>query len=234
MFSAKIKRIALRIFTSFFSKSNDIPKEYQLFSGKNIPANVKKSIVSAYIKIFSEEPWYESWKSEDVLEKIENDLEDSYDSFLSVCINEEGEVKGFIWGDLINPEEVAFRAAKALNICKEDIKIKTPKEKVLYFDEFAILKGFRGGPDLPRFMLRNSLEHAYKKGVSSAFCWSTPDSKIVKLALIMGYERAGNIKAGDKEIEFFYYPGFEPMMKMTQLSKGKNTEKIMKFFSKRN
>ncbi len=232
MLNPKARRFLLRVLTSFFPLSKKpAPPEFQVFLGGKIPADIKESLIDAYQLIFSEEPWNEEWKRKEVAEKIKNDLEKSQTSFLSTLIVD-NKVKGFIWGDLINPEMIKGRAARALGVDSSEINTFIPKEKVLYFDEFALLKEVRKGPDPSRIMLRRSLEYAYNERVYSAFCWSTPESKIVPLALIMGYEICGETHIKGKKINFFYYPGFKPMLKMTMLADGKNTHKLMKIVAK--
>lgn len=220
MITAKVRRGALKGIVSLLSllrmlPENDTPREYQTFLGGNIPEDVRRSLVEAYIQVFSEPPWNENWTEKEVLSKIENDLNSST-SFLVLFLKDE-RVKGFVWGDLINGDDVSGRAATAMNVEEEEITIRLGKEKVLYCDEFAILRSARRGITTVRLLLRETLAYGIKNNAPNCLFWSTPESRIVPLANTMGYEICGRATMRDKKIRFFYLPNSLFLFKMTFL-----------------
>ncbi len=221
MFSAKIKRSVLKVLVFIFSvfglTSQKAPQEYKVFRGNKIPGAVKESLVEAYRLVFSEEPWNESWSKKDVLRKMENDLGKSESSFL-VVFTDNKEVKGFVWGEIIEAKDVRERASRAMGIKEQNFSLSIPNQKVLYCDEFALLANIRRGPEPVKYLLQKTLEIGYKEKVNSTLFWSTPGSKIVPLAKMMGYEKRGVIDTRDKKITFLYHPDFRALLKITMLN----------------
>lgn len=217
---AKIRRGTLKVLVLILSllgllSKDSTPEEYKTFVGGNIPERIRKSLVEAYIEIFSEPPWCERWTKEEVEKKIEKDLS-SPTSFL-VLIVKNDVVGGFVWGDIISGNNVLKRAASAMNVREEEVIIHLGKEKVLYCDEFAILRSARRGITTVRLLLRETLAYGIKNNAPNCIFWSTPESRIVPLANTMGYETRGRTRMRDKDIEFLFLPTSTFLYKMTFL-----------------
>jgi hypothetical protein len=234
MFSAKIKRSILKLLVSIFSVFNFVSQkaseEYKVFRGNKIPKDVKKSLVEAYKLVFYEEPWNEFWTEEEVLKKLENDLANE-NSFLVVFVDN-NKVKGFVWGEIIETKDVEKRASRAMGIKKRIFSFSVPNQKILYCDEFALLKNVRKGPEPVKYLLQKTLEVGKEENVKSTLFWSTPESKIVPLAKMMGYEERGIIDDRDKKIIFLYHPDFRALLKITMLD-DVIIKKILKALSKK-
>ncbi len=234
----KLKRLTSRIILSLVTaiypverKGFPVPSEYKIFHDGDIPENVKKSLVRCYIEIFSEAPWYEHWKEEEVLEKIKKDLFQK-DSFLVVFLINEA-VEGFSWGAIIDKNEIATRAADAIGTTHCTLPFSDRRGKTLYCDEFAISKRGRKGIDVVRFILRVFLEFAYSKGVKETMFWSTPESKIVPLAKTMGYEECGEAYVNQKKIVFLVNKSFVSLLKITRNIRADTVNLIIGFQKRR-
>ena len=94
------------------------------------------------------------------------------------------------------------------------------------------MPAFRRGTEPVRFLLRPGLEIGYDKGVLQTMFWSTPKSKIVPLALYMGYRPIYGIDARGKEIVFLLNRNFVPLLKVTQCLQAAKIEKVLAFVSR--
>jgi hypothetical protein len=190
-------------------------------------------LVSAYKQVFSEEPWQEIWSDIQVLTKLHRELRGQ--CFLVIMEgNERWPVAGFAWGALTGIEELEERIGEAIGLPLRgmDEVFKAHRiDKILYFDEFAILQPFRRGLEPIRFLLRPGLELGMREGVSQTLFWSTPESRITPLALLTGYEPILRIGAGKKEIIFLFHPDVLSLLKMTRMMKQSTAAKIMRLSS---
>lgn len=217
MFSAKIKRGILKllifIFDVFNLTSQKAPQDYKVFRGNKVPGDIKRSLVDAYRSVFAEAPWNESWSREDVIKKMEKDLGKSAKSFLVIFIDS-NKVRGFVWGEIIETKDAGERASQAMSIEGKSFSLPIPNQKILYCDEFALLPSARRGPEPVKYLLQKTLEIGMEENVNSTLFWSTPGSKIVPLAIMMGYEK---ISTENKKIIFLYNPDFKALLKITML-----------------
>ncbi len=191
------------------------PDEYQIYYGGNYPEVIEKPLIACYQKIFSEPPWNEIWLESAVRNKLKADLEDPR-SFL-VVYGDEKQVKGFAWGSIVHREEVAARAARAMGLHSEQIKLKLPKAKsVLYCDEFAIAKEARGGLEPLRYLSKMFFMYGYNNSTTTTIFWSTPGSKIVPFLLALGYAICGHTNNRSQHIVFLLNDDFTSLLKAAQ------------------
>ncbi len=230
----EIVRKLLKLFLLFFpslENKGPAPDNFKVFSGTNIPKPILESLILAYQEIFAEPPWNEKWERKQVLEKIEKDLSQET-SFLSVLLSGNGDkVLGFAWGDIVDSSEVPHRASSALNTDKV-IEVKLPSTQVLYFDELALTKEGSGGPDPIKHLFKMGLDHGIRHGADSTIFWSTPESRIVPIVKMIGYERRGGSVINEKEINFYFHPEIKMVKRVASLDQEK-LKKIFRFFSKK-
>ncbi len=212
---AKLSRLLLYLFTINMRIESDkvpTPKDFHIYYGGNYPTAVEKPLIACYQKIFSEPPWNEDWSDSDVRNKLKADLDDPK-SFL-VIYGDHLQVKGFAWGSIVHREEITDRAARAMCLPPQQIKLNLPKEEsVLYCDEYAILKEARGGIEPLRHITKLFLIHGYNNSIRSTVFWSTPGSKIVPFTLTLGYEICGHTNTGNKKIIFLLNRNFISLLK---------------------
>ncbi len=224
-----MKRALLKALVRIPLPREGIPENYKLYRGyKTVPKGTLDSLVDCYRRIFNEPPWNENWKREEVLEKIEKDLV-SETSFL-VVLNEDGEVKGFAWGDVIDSSKIKKRAARALGVEEERIKLSAPQEKVMYCDELAIDRTARGGIGPIKNLWRRAADNLGEEPKSTIF-WSTPESRIVPVVKVLGYEVRGQTMKDDKRIIFLYHPDVRTLKRLTSL-KAEKMKSLMRLLSK--
>ncbi|XOB40862.1 MAG: hypothetical protein ACKKMW_02230 [Candidatus Nealsonbacteria bacterium] len=215
-------------------------KYYSYFSYESISENMLKSLIRAYQSVFSEPPWEETWEEILVKEKIENEITGK--PVLTIMGgNFENPVTGFSWGSLIDTDSVAERIksgllTKAESVDEQKVQsienfLKKRSDKILFYDEFAILSQFRGGVDQIRFLFRPGLEMAFEHGVKQTIFWSTPESKIVPLAIFMGFRPISTIMISGKKVIFLYNSDFRSVLKIAQSMPAKKIKKIMSLFS---
>lgn len=238
MLKYRLIRMILRLITFPVFVPNKspilVPKEFSVFY--QLPEDTTlKALIKGYQQVFGESPWEEKWKEEVVLTKLKREL--SRNSFLVIMDgNKEWPVGGFSWGAIIPIEDLENRVRKALGSAPkgliEVIKHREKGEKILYFDEFSILRPFRRGVEPIRFLLRPGLEMGAKQGVFQTLFWSTPESRIVPLSIYMGYEPiilGFQPEEKKKRIIFMYNPNFTSLLKITQKVRG--VVRIMKIIS---
>ncbi len=164
------------------------PKFRAYHSFSEIPAWVLDGTAKAYAAIFAEPPWNEKWECQDVAAKIEREVSSSSCSFFAVMEgNTEFPVGGFCWGSVIPKGEIFQRVMEAHEISTSlslDKKIKG--EKVLFVDEVAILKDFRGGIAPLQFLFRDLLEISLTEKIGIV-CWTSKRSKIYPFLLRFGF-----------------------------------------------
>ncbi len=197
-----------------------MPDNFRLFLSSLPEEPTLSSLIRSFQKVFSEPPWEEQWDENNVLHKITREA-GGKDSFLVVMQGNENLISGFSWGALVKIHELASRVSLSIGSTMdnlEDIVALVGPGRIVYFDEFAILSGFRRGVDPVRFLLRPALELGYRQGVTRTIFWSTPGSRIVPLAKMMGYEIIGrrNLRSKEKEIIFLFHSNFVPMLKLIQ------------------
>ncbi len=231
-----LSRVLLRVVSVFYSLENDTvptPETYKSFFDGDIPEKIEKELIKSYKEIFREEPWNEEWTNNQVAAKIKKDLVGK-DTFL-IVIEKESKVKGFAWGSVIKQGEMPKRAAEAMRVAEYNFSIAVPndKEKVLYCDELALLKEARGGIDPVRHLVKKILEYGLSKGLTATAFWSTPRSKIVPIAQMMGYHKCGGGVARGKEIVFLFNPSFTSLLKITKHLNSKHANIFMALQKKR-
>ena len=236
-FKEIFSRILLSTVSACYSAETDTvptPDTYKIFLDGNIPEKIEKELIKSYQEIFREEPWNEEWNKEQVARKIKKDLIGE-DTFL-IVIEEESKVKGFAWGAVIHQKQMAKRAAGAMNVEEESfssIVVSKDNAKLLYCDELALLKEARRGIDPVRHLVKKILEYGLSKGVTATAFWSTPSSKIVPIAQMMGYHNCGGGKVKDKEIIFLLNQNFISLLKITKNLKSKHANIFMAFQRKK-
>jgi len=209
-----------------------LPEKFSVFSRYPDDPMILFGLANAYRAIFSEPPWNENWPIEKTLAKLQREL--AGDCFLVVMRGEGSLVSGFSWGALVSLEHLESRIEPALGIrpvgLAEALR-KQGTERLVYFDELAVLESGRGGPDPVRFLLRPGLELGHGLGVFKTMFWSTPKSKIVPLATYMGYRPIFEVEHGGKEIVFLLNSDFLPLLKVTQYLSPSKIVRVMRFVS---
>jgi len=236
-----IIRALLNLVTALFPLKDgetSIPRRYLSFDGVISNEKIRRDLTECYRLLFSQAPWFEEWKEEEVMKKF--DEETSHPLSFSVIMKGDAEfpIAGFSWGSIIDLEEIAKRISYALSINYNESLEKITEylrkrkvDKILFFDELGILRGFRGGTDPLRFLTLKGFEKARKVGVKKAIFWSSKKSKIVPVMKMMGFEEIAKIKAKNREIIFLFSPNFSPVLKIAQSVPHNQVTKIMKIAS---
>lgn len=239
MIKYRLIRAALKVLTLPFpvflpGETPIFSERFSIFSRLPEDATLRAGLIRAYQTIFGESPWKEEWPEEKILAKLQRELAD-YSFLVLMQGDEKFPVGGFSWGAVVSVGALETRVGQALlkqptGLTK--ILQKQGMDEVLYFDEFAILRSFRRGLEPIRFLLRPGLELGYQNRVHQALFWSTPSSKIVPLALYVGFEPVFQFEVGGKEIIFLLNPNFLPLLKLAQSTKGKRVAQFMKAISR--
>ena len=190
-------------------------------------------LVSAYRTVFAEPPWNESWTAQAIQEKIAREVTDDL-SFLTLMLGpNEAEVHGFSWGAVIRADNLLARVTLALDKEPDDLKglvtalNRRGVERLVYFDEFAISASARGGIEPVRFLFRPGLSLGRKENARGVLFWSTPQSKIVPLARLMGFEFIFETQMGKLPVGFLFTPDLEAMLKVTQSFSTKSVRRLL-------
>jgi hypothetical protein len=241
MIKHQLIRAALKVLTLplpvFLPGETPIFSErFSIFSRLPEDTTLRAGLVKAYQTVFGEPPWKEEWPEEKILIKLQREL--TGHSFLVLMQGDEKfPVGGFSWGAVVPVGTLETRIGQALlkqptGLTK--ILQNRGMDEVLYFDEFAILRPFRRGLEPIRFLLRPGLELGlgYQNRMHQALFWSIPNSKIVPIALYVGFEPVFQFEAEGKEIIFLLNPNFLPLLKIAQSVKGKRIAQLMKVISR--
>lgn len=176
-------------------------KVYKDFS--QIPEEVLVGTAKAYSTIFAEPPWNEKWETQEVIAKIEREISSPCSFFTIMEGNTEFPVGGFCWGSVIQKKEIPKRVMEAHAISTDQsldqVLNRIKGEKVLFVDEVALLKDFRGGIAPLQFLFRELLEISLTERVG-IICWTSRESKIYPFLLRFGFERMGEAE----DIVFLY------------------------------
>jgi len=211
------------------------PKKFPFFSRFPKDPIVQDGLARAYQRVFSEPPWNEQWPRDMVVTKLNRELKDGKPFLVTMQGNERWPIGGFAWGALLPVNALELRIGEALGtrpIGLEGILRARGVDRVVYFDEFAILRQFRRGLNPIRFLLQPGLELGYQHGVHRTLFWSTPTSRVVPLSLYMGYQPVFSTEAEGKEIVFLYNENFLPLLKMAQNFDWRRAAKIMRVTSR--
>lgn len=243
----KIKYIFIRLFVkclaffSFFIKEKN-GKEIYSYDGKfsvyysKLPEKeTTDDLINVFAKIFSEYPWHEKWEKNDVMDKLKEEIEFTNNSFLVIMRGDSSlPVCGFSWGTILPIGLIPSRIEKALKIKDssfEDLIIffkKRGVQKITYFDEFAIDSSFRRGINPVRYLLLAGLRKGCENGVHQTMFWTTPESKIMALSVLMGYEPILKKNIRGKEVVFMFNPSGLSLLKIAE----NIGDKYIRFFMK--
>lgn len=192
-------------------------------------------LIKVFTKIFSEHPWYEKWEKNDVQDKLDEEIKFTNNSFLVIMKGDSIlPVCGFSWGAILSVELLPSRIEKALKIADnsfENLVVFLKQrgvQKIIYFDEFAIDSSFRRGITPIRYLLLAGLKMGYKDGVYQTMFWTTPESKIMALSILMGYEPILKKDVRGKEVVFMFNPSGSSLLKIAE----NIGDKYIKFFMK--
>ncbi len=229
-----VVRTVLKFLTALQNgKQENLPGRFQVFYGL-APDQLLWELGKAYQKVFSGPPWREEWALTDVFDKLSRELRGECFLVIMTESKDQPVVAGFSWGRIVEVTKIEAEVESALGAVPEglfrSLWVRGVK-KVLYFHEFAILKEFRGEIDTIRFLLRPGLEMGERRGVNSTLFWSTPDSKIVPLALYMGYEQIFRMEL-EPPVVFLYNPDFGPLLKVTQVFSSEKIAWVMRSASR--
>lgn len=188
-----------------------------------LPETGINDLITTYIEIFSEPPWNEKWTFAEVLYRLQQEVAFTKDSFLAILAGDEKKTKtgGFSWGAIVKAESLQQRIALSLGINPDslveliNVLKRRSVSRILYFDEFAVAKSFRGKVWPIRFLLKAGLKVSCRNGVNKTMFWSTPESKITALAMYMGYEPIYRKMIKGKEIVFLFHPDTPSLLKIT-------------------
>lgn len=210
------------------------PKRFTIYK-EGLPEELGP-LATAYKQVFAEPPWDERHTLPEINEKLRQEL--MGDSFLVLMEgNEEFPVGGFCWGAVIPVAEIEERVALARpGASREKVQglIKTlyqkglGNSKLLFLDELAVLRPFRGSLSPIQFLLRPGLELALEGRIKAALFWSSWESKIVPLAVYMGFEPVGNING----IIFLLNRDVTPLLKIAQNFDPRGATRIMSLTSR--
>lgn len=213
------------------------PSWVKVFINEAPPRQVVEDMADTYTEIFTDPMWGETWTKEEAIAKFVKEVNPSRPSFLCVVEGDEkNPVGGLCWGALIPVEKVEKEAFSALGVKPEGLEETLRKRGIkhlLYFHEVALLPRFRKGPEPVKFLVRPGLELAFDHGVKANMFWSSPESKIVPLTKLLGYEtifRTQNEHGA--EIVFLFNPNGAANLKSAQNFTGKYFSVIFKFFSR--
>jgi hypothetical protein len=210
-----------------------LPKRFRIFTSKPEDVFLQTELIRTYQRIFGEPPWGEIWSVKDVMDKLSQELRG--DCFLVLMEgDQEWPVAGFSWGAILSVEGLELIVESALGKRPKGLeKILRQKgiDQIVYFYEFGIISKFRKGLKPICFLLRPGLEIGWSRGIRQTLFWSTPESKIVPLALFMGYEPIFYLNKGEKKIVFLLNPDFRPLLKIVQTLPLGWVVKWMKIFS---
>lgn len=186
----------------------EMPENFQAYYGFDESIG-KSGLAKAYQEVFAAPPWNEKWSEEDVLEKLKRET-DHPGSVTVLMKGRDRSVQGFSWGRLLETKDLESEATPALGKKPEglwDHVSKHAGERLFYFHEIAILPQARAGVDPIRFLIRPGLKLANQDGVHQDLFWSTPESKIVRIALLFGYEQVfGCSDSHEHPIVFMNHP----------------------------
>jgi len=192
--------------------STVVTKQYKKMDFSNygqLNANpiVANQLISLYQTIFGEpDVWEESYSHEDVDQKLKNELEG--DASLRIIFDEENEnqLVGFCWGQLLNAEQilVSIQSIKFYQTIGEPDLYETLQEilgneSVLYIHDLGVNQEYRGKVNLRKLIYPVLKDIASRTGTNKIFFWSVEGTCISRLA-----HRAGiNLVTTLNGIQFF-------------------------------
>ncbi|RJP26796.1 MAG: hypothetical protein C4536_15240 [Actinobacteria bacterium] len=213
------------------------PDVFRSFHGlEEVPLAWLWDAALAYIGVFGEPPWNETWEAQEVVAKMESELK------RPACLtlmegDAEQRVGGFCWGAVVPVEEAADRAVEAHRFKGSGVRgrIAGKLEAVIkgkrafFLDEVAISRRFRGGMAPIQFLVRPALEIAVDEGTIEGVGWTSWNSKIAPLSLYLGFS---TLIAEVEEIAFLYNPDIRPLLKIAQNVNGQVLERIIRSASR--
>ncbi|MEJ5186711.1 MAG: hypothetical protein WHT46_06490 [Candidatus Geothermincolales bacterium] len=170
------------------------PEGFRVFGeSEPPPEEIREAVAEAYAKAFSGPPWYESWKEQEVLDKMEGDLRPPF-RLVVMEGDEEHPVGGFCWGALVRKEEVLPRIVNSAGIEGQEAETlgavlgkEIRGEGVFFLDEIAILPPFRGGVTPIQFLIRPLMEASVAMGYREGVSWTHRDSTIAYISRYAGF-----------------------------------------------
>lgn len=101
--------------------------------------------------------------------------------------------------------------------------------RLLFLDEFLILRGYRG-LEAVRFLMRTIFAYAESQGVFKALFWTETKSNIYRLAIMMGFEPVLEVDG----LVFLYTPDFRSLLQVAKYVDFKLVKRVFTFSSKLN
>ncbi len=195
-----------------------------------------RDAAAAYVRVFSEPPWNESWEIGEVMEKMRRELKSP--SCLTLMEGDERfPVGGFAWGAVVPVGEAAdrtleahgFRTRGVRGLLDDRLRSRVSGSTVFFLDEVAILREFRGGMSPIQFLVRPALEMAVWSGATEGVGWTSWNSKIAPLSLYLGFSE---LIAEIEGIAFLYNPDIRPLLKIAQNVNGQALERLVRSASR--
>ncbi len=196
------------------------PGNFVTYTGELPEDDWLGALAGAYAEVFAQRPWNEVHRIDSVVGKVKRECTD--DGCLTILRgNRDVPVGGFCWGATIPVEAIPPRAAAARGKAEERFQVLVEHlhqvgiantSNVLYVDELAVLREFRGGVGPIQFVLRPILEYTVGRGVKPAIFWTSKESKILALAIYMGFVPICQIG----EIVFLLNRDVTPLLKIAQ------------------
>lgn len=207
------------------------------YNPEEISPEILRDVALAYVRVYAEPPWNESWEVDEVEKKIASELGRPHSCLTVMEGDSERKVGGFNWGAVVPLEEVASRIKEAHefessgieDFLEERLKATIKGSKVFFQDEIAILREFRGGGQPLQFLTRPAMEVAVHEGVIEAVAWTVRGSKMDPLSRYMGYS-VEFAEAGD--IVFLYHPDLRPLVKLMQNISAEALERMVRHMSR--
>ena len=169
-------------------------------SSAEMPSEALLSLVETYTRLFSEAPWNEAWTPERVIEKLKHELSSPL-AFLTLLTEDEtGIVGGFCWGASIPVAAIPQRVKEArgqgtISVHEQHLN-RIPKliraSRILYIDELAIVREFRGGIAPVAALCLPFLTRADAQNLG-VICWSTEESNIVPILRAYGFKTVAEV-----------------------------------------
>jgi hypothetical protein len=212
------------------------PSGFQVFrEGFPPPEHVARAVARAYVEAFSGPPWFENWKEEEVLAKMEKDLRPPF-RLVVMEGDEIHPVGGFCWGAVVRKEEVLPRIKESAELGEAEGEIlgrllekRIRGEEVFFLDEIAILPPFRGGITPIQFLIRPLMEACVARGYREGVSWTHRDSTITYISRYAGF-RVLSPSFGDKVV--IYCGDCRPILKLLQNVDGEKIAALIRGVSK--
>jgi hypothetical protein len=222
---------------SWFLPREKVPVPGNVLVLRELPeGDMLNGLVQAFQTVYSAPPWNEDWSPVRVGNKLRQELREGV---LVLLLEGPCEVVGFAWGAVIPPVAIIPRIVASFpqetEEPSEGLKdlISRFREKLLYWDEIALLSKAQRGLEPLRWLTLPVLQFAQEQGVKSVLFRTTPGSKVVGLTRFLGFRRVFARKIGDLEEIYLYLEDLRPFLKITEFADSRKVAAVMKLLSQK-